>query len=191
MRYFRRLFFSLWYYVRPPWDTGVTPPELEDFIQSHPPGRALDLGCGTGTNVITLAKHGWQAIGVDFARHAIRTARQKATKEHLEASFVLGDVTNLSGIHGPFDLVLDIGCFHGLNPKERQTYLANLDRVLAPGGSFLLYAMLRTPDKSDFGVSRAEIESLSNFLELERRQDGTNRGNRPSTWLTFRKRNAQ
>ena len=77
MRLFRRLLYNLWYYFHPPWDTGISPPELMDFIKSHPPERALDMGCGTGTNVITLAQHGWQAMGVDFTRRAIKLGRRK------------------------------------------------------------------------------------------------------------------
>ena len=51
----RRLLFSIWYWLRrPPWDTGVTPPELVRFVSAHSPGRALDLGCGTGTNVVVV-----------------------------------------------------------------------------------------------------------------------------------------
>src|SRR5881296_1344749 len=49
---------------RPPWDTGITPPEVERFVASHAPGRAIDLGCGTGTNAVYLARHGWSAVGV-------------------------------------------------------------------------------------------------------------------------------
>ncbi|HZD55845.1 MAG TPA: class I SAM-dependent methyltransferase, partial [Anaerolineales bacterium] len=71
MKILRRIFFNLWYYREPPWDTGISPPELLAFIESHPAGQALDLGCGTGTNVITLARNGWQVTGVDFAPRAI------------------------------------------------------------------------------------------------------------------------
>ncbi len=57
---FRRLAFNFWYFRKPPWDSGISPPELLEFIRTHPAGKAIDLGCGTGTNVITLAKAGWQ-----------------------------------------------------------------------------------------------------------------------------------
>ena len=44
-----------WKYWRgqTPWDTNITPPEVEDFVKTASPGRALDLGCGTGTNAIS------------------------------------------------------------------------------------------------------------------------------------------
>src|SRR5438132_11612963 len=63
-------FFQLAYLVGfKPWDSGVPPPELVEVVegpQALEPGRALDLGCGTGTNCIYLAEHGWDATGVDF-----------------------------------------------------------------------------------------------------------------------------
>ena len=52
------------YLTNPPWDTGITPPELVSFIESSPPGKALDPGCGAGTNAIYMAQKGWEASGV-------------------------------------------------------------------------------------------------------------------------------
>ena len=79
---FHRLFFT-WMYRRgrTPWDTGISPPELVEAVEgvgAMPPGRALDLGCGTGTNCLYMARNGWQAIGVDFAAPAITRAKRKA-----------------------------------------------------------------------------------------------------------------
>jgi len=93
----QRLFFNLWYYFNPPWDTGITPPEVVEAIEGPEalrPGRALDLGCGTGTNSLYLARHGWNVVGVDLAVRAIRQARRKAEEEAgLTVEFHTADVT--------------------------------------------------------------------------------------------------
>ena len=54
---------------RPRWDTGITPPELVELVESGqvPPGRALDIGCGRGTNAIYLAQRGFQVVGTDLS----------------------------------------------------------------------------------------------------------------------------
>jgi methylase of polypeptide subunit release factors len=41
-----------------------------------PAGRALDLGCGTGTDTIYLATHGWDVSGVDMTSRALAIARR-------------------------------------------------------------------------------------------------------------------
>ena len=85
------------------------------------PGRALDVGCGTGTNVLWLAQHGWTAIGVDRSPTAIESARRRADWTS-GAMFAEGDVTRLEELQvdGPFDLILDIGCFHGVPASRRE-----------------------------------------------------------------------
>src|SRR6266511_3280582 len=65
---------------RTPWDTGVTPPEVVELVEGKtplPPGRALDLGCGTGNEVAYLARHGWTATGVDLVQVAIDRAASR------------------------------------------------------------------------------------------------------------------
>ena len=143
-RFLSWLSFNLWYlWRRPPWDTGISPPELLEFIRSHPPGRAFDLGCGTGTNVLTLARHGWRATGIDFAAPAIARAHARTRSAGLVADLRVGDVTDLRHLSEPFELVLDIGCFHSLDPAGRVAYQRNLQRLLAPGGCLLMYAFYK------------------------------------------------
>ena len=133
-----------WRYWRgkTPWDTQITPPEVMDFLHNAAPGHALDLGCGTGTNAITLAQNGWKVTGVDFSPKAIAAARKKAAHKQLDIKFYLGDVAELGGFAGPFDYALDIGCLFSLKPEDRQKYANGLIRLLSPGACYMLYAWL-------------------------------------------------
>lgn len=127
---------------RPPWDTSVTPPEVLEFLEGAPPGRALDLGCGTGTNAITLARRGWQVTGVDFAPRAIRAARRKAARSGLEIDFRVADVVSLNLLEGSYDYALDIGCLHSLNERNWERYAGGVARLVRPDGRYMLYAWL-------------------------------------------------
>ena len=76
-----------------PWDTGTPDPMLIAMIESHAiePGRTLEVGCGTGTNAIYLAEHGFDVVGVDVAAVAIANARAKA---HARCRFETVDFLN-------------------------------------------------------------------------------------------------
>jgi 2-polyprenyl-3-methyl-5-hydroxy-6-metoxy-1,4-benzoquinol methylase len=182
---FRKLFFNFHYLKNPPWDTGISPPELIQFIENHSPGRALDLGCGTGTNAITLAINDWQVTGVDFARKALRLARSKAKTAGVQVDFHYADVSRLSGIAGPFDLVLDIGCFHGLPANAKTRYLTNLDHLLSEHGSFMIYTFLCGPGQQGIGLADTDLNYLLSNYHLVDRKDGTERGQRLSAWFIF------
>jgi 2-polyprenyl-3-methyl-5-hydroxy-6-metoxy-1,4-benzoquinol methylase len=158
-----------------------------DFIRRHPPGKALDLGCGTGTNAITLAQHGWYVTGIDFAGRAIQTARQKAKEAGLTLDLRVGNVSQPKNVQGSFDLILDIGCFHSLSTEERGSYIRNLKHLLAEDGTFLSYVFFRDPSEKGPGLIEEDVQALSDHLNLVNRQNGTERGKRPSSWLTYRK----
>jgi len=185
MNLLRRINFNIWYFSRPPWDSGISPPELVDFISKHPAGRAIDLGCGTGTNVVTLVQNGWQVVGIDFAPRAIRIAKRKINKANIHADLRIDDATKLKGVDGPFDLALDLGCFHGI--ERRIDYLTQLKRVLAPDGHWLLYAIFKSP-RFGHGLVASDIELIqAQGLRLLSRKDGIDRRDRPSAWFLFQK----
>ena len=182
-----RLTFSIWYFFNPPWDTGISPPELIDFIANHSPGKAIDIGCGTGTNVITLAKAGWQVTGVDFVPRAIKKAKRKTKQAGIQAELHVRDVTNLTGINGPFDLALDIGCFHTIGDKKAN-YLSELDRILAPDGHWLMYGFFNPDPASNApGLAEADLDLIPASLTQVWRRDGFDRGERTSAWVLYQK----
>ena len=135
-----------------PWDTQITPPEVVAFWRSGrlpTTGRALDLGCGPGTNVRYLARLGLHAVGIEIAGAALSRARVRLqTQEpHLarRAEFVCADVCSLpfAGIDAAY--ILDVGCLHSLPSSLRPYYAAGVAANLAPGGYYHLYAF----DQSD------------------------------------------
>jgi len=181
----RRLWFGLWYWMpgRPPWDTGITPPEVERFVASHPPGRAIDLGCGTGTNAVYLARHGWSALGVDFAGRAIAKARRRARDAGVSCVFLVADVAALE-VPGPFDLALDIGCLHSMPVSARVGYASGLARVVRPGGTYLLYAF--APGGPAVGLTAEDVRStFAEGFEVVGVEEGKGR---PSAWYRLVRR---
>ncbi|MCT7354028.1 methyltransferase domain-containing protein [Streptomyces sp. 15-116A] len=104
-------------------------------------GRALELGCGPGRNALFLAERGFEVDAVDLSPAALDWARERARETGARGvRFHCGDAFALtaSELRGPYDLVYDSGCFHHLPPHRRISYLALLERVLAPGGHFAL-----------------------------------------------------
>jgi SAM-dependent methyltransferase len=183
----QRLLYNLWYYFCPPWDTGVSPPELVATIEGPDalrPGRALDLGCGTGTNSLYLAKHGWQVVGVDMALTAIRKARHKAREAGYAVDFYAADVTRLHFLQPFFDLALDIGCFHALSAGEQTRYRNELCRLLRPGARFMLYAFGPRPGRlMTMGITPGQVQGLFQAdFRLLRVEEGVDPNRLPSAW---------
>lgn len=187
VNFWRWFKFSLWYLRNPPWDTGISPPELLAFIAAHPAGRVLDMGCGTGTNMVTLAQAGWQVTGVDFVARAVRMAMRRIQHAGLteRVHVYVDDIANLKRVEGTFDLILDIGCYHALPDKVQVKYRANLKRLLAPGGYWLLYTRCRPESARAIGISEPHIGLLKKQWKLERRADGFDRADIPAAWFVF------
>src|SRR5215472_4067835 len=155
------------------WERRVPPSDLVELIEGHAalaPGRALDLGCGTGTDSIYLAGHGWDVTGVDMVPEALAIACRNAAAKGVRANFVQGDVTRLRDVvQGAFDLLLDFGCFHTLPRDQRPVYVDCVSAVAAPAATFLLYGFARPPRLAPMqaGISLDEVrERFSREWEI-------------------------
>lgn len=133
--------YDLWYrYGNPPWIGGPRA-ELVQLVTDGtlPPGAAIDLGCGVGDNAVFLAQHGFTVTGVDFAPAAIRRARTKAAEAAVAVDFTVDDLTDLRGIEGPFDLLVDYGTLDDLGGRARDAYVRQVTALTRPGSRFLLW----------------------------------------------------
>src|SRR6185312_11253449 len=80
-----------------PWDTGEVPGELSALIEGNglAAGRALDIGCGTGTQAVYMARSGWEVTAIDAVPRPLAQARARADTAGVSVDWILGDVARL------------------------------------------------------------------------------------------------
>ena len=121
-----------------PWHREELPEWLSRAVTERSrPGRFLDLGCGTGVFSAQLAQKGYDVTAVDFTPEALQMAEARARAAGVKVNFLNADVLTWEGA-GAFDLVLDSGCLHSLDPLDRPRYKGQLLKWLAPGADYLL-----------------------------------------------------
>lgn len=126
------------------------------------PARALDLGCGSGAHSVALAQRGWRVTGVDQIGKALTRARTRAEDSGAEVTFVQGDVTKLDPevVGTGYNLLLDVGCFHGLSPSDQAAMGQSIESVAAADAALLMLAFRpgATPRPLPRGADAATIE---------------------------------
>jgi SAM-dependent methyltransferase len=110
--------------------------EVED--QDLTTWTGLDVGCGNGKNIKYLVdSYIYQGIGYDISTTAIALAKKLQESSNITYEVrSIGETLPLK--EGSVDLVLDNTSSHALNEKERKVYLAEMVRVLRPGGFFMI-----------------------------------------------------
>jgi SAM-dependent methyltransferase len=79
----------------------------------------LDLGCGTGNEVLKLARAGFVVTGMDYSREAIGWAQAKAKSE---AAFIVADMANaLPFPNASFDAVMSNVAMHMFSDRITHT----------------------------------------------------------------------
>ncbi len=104
-----------------------------------PAPAVLDLGCGTGINLLEVARvlgDCGPLHGIDLAPGMIDEARRKAADAGVPAVFEVGDAQALSFEDASFDLVICNSVYHWFADRPRA--VAEMSRVLRPGGQVLV-----------------------------------------------------
>jgi ubiquinone/menaquinone biosynthesis C-methylase UbiE len=122
------------------------------------PGESvLDVGCGTGSLAIAAKRQvgaSGSVQGIDPSPEMIARARHKAQKAKLDISFSNGSAESLVFSDGQFDVVLSTVMLHHLRKDARGVAVAEMKRVLKPGGRLLVV---------DFGGARNGKGPLMHF----------------------------
>lgn len=127
------------------WTDTRIPKELKELVEQKRPKTSLEFGCGLGMFSTYLAEQGIEATGVDFSKTAIEKANKRLLQKQQKPTLMVGDVTNLTMLSQPFDVAIDVGCFHCLNETAQKKYVAEAFRLLKPGASLLIWALDNSP----------------------------------------------
>lgn len=184
-----------------PWDVGETDEHLASFVEAGrlDGGRALEVGCGTGTNALWLAGRGFHVVGVDVSGLAIERARAKVSSGKVKVvacEFHCLDFLNDEAPTGPFDFVFDRGCFHVFDEAaERARFVERVAGLLGPDGLWLSLIgstegaerVEGPPRRSARDVAMA-IEPALELVELRRVHFYSKRPTPALAWLSLARR---
>jgi SAM-dependent methyltransferase len=135
--------------------------ELVDGPGALPPGRALDIGCGTGRNAVYCARRGWRVTGVDDIELALRRARRQIEDAGQDVRLIRADIAGTADLGTGYSLLLDIGCLHGLTGARLARAVSNLNRAAAPGATLLMFAIAPgAPKPGPAGIDPDDLPRL-------------------------------
>jgi SAM-dependent methyltransferase len=120
-----------------------------ELLEKHHPARFLDIGLGAGRHTKLAAELGFRASGMDISFVGLQHARESLLKASLQASLSQASMLALPYMDCSFAVVLSYGVFYYGTANEMRQAIAEVHRILVPGGKVLV--VLRTTDDYRFG----------------------------------------
>ena len=121
------------------WEGRWVTAHLPSF-RMHQIRHVLDLGCGTGNDVLRLAREGFQVTGLDFSAEAIRQGREKASLQGANPHWLVSDMAQpLPFERGTFDAVMSNVALHMFDAATTRSLFLEVYRIVRPGGVFAFH----------------------------------------------------
>jgi ubiquinone/menaquinone biosynthesis C-methylase UbiE len=152
-----------------------------DLVRVTPGEAVLDIGCGTGDLTIQICRRAGTKgtiVGIDAAPEMVAYAQKKAAHQNMAIEFRVEPVEALTFADQTFDVVVCSMVFHHLPETLKRQGLVEIQRVLKPGGRFILVDFLRSSHRIPLhGTLKTGLQDLPallqevGFLQVERKQD--------------------
>ena len=152
-----------------PWHRDEPNKLLPEVIRKrNRPGKALDLGCGSGVFSVYMAKHGYKVTALDFMARATEMAKDRALKEGVEINCIQTDLLKWK-TENYYDIILDSGCLHSLIGGDVQQYKNQITSWLSPDGDYILehWGRRNVFDWRPIGPKRRSKEELERLFSPE------------------------
>ncbi|HFQ81318.1 MAG TPA: class I SAM-dependent methyltransferase [Desulfobacterales bacterium] len=180
-----------------PWEINRFDRNLREVVDNAPvsPGRAIEIGCGTGDNAVWLASRGFVVTACDSVQLAIQRAEKKAGAI-ANCSFYALDFLNDEIPDAPFDFAFDRGCFHTIDEGEaRRRFVEKVALVLGAEGRWLSVIGNADGGKHKVGPPQltaaqvtAAVEPSFEILSLTAAQMDIDMASSPRCWLCLMKK---
>ncbi len=143
-----------------------------DLAHIQPGEQVLDVGCGTGTLAMAVQSRvgtTGQVFGIDPGAQQIVRARYKASWRNLPVKFQIGVIEHLEFPDQSLDVVLSTIMMHHLSDSLKRQGLAEIFRVLKPGGRLVIADFKRPEERSQqpvrFGAGGSRTEDLAALVK--------------------------
>lgn len=138
----------------------------------QPGEQVLDVGCGTGTLAIAAQRAVGRighVVGIDPSEQQIARARAKAARRHLPADFQIGVIEQLVFPDQSFDVVFSTLMMHHLPAPLKRQGVAEIARVLKPGGRFVIADFTHKQERQDqathFHAGGSKLDDLLTLVQ--------------------------
>jgi len=143
-------------------DTELKNSVVEKLLKKYDVKTVLDLTCGTGSQVLFLAKKGYEIVGSDFSPELLKIARKKAKEEKLNLKFIDGDMRTIKV--GKFDAAITMFNAVGhLNKSGLEKAIRNINKNLKDRGIYVF---------DIFNLEALSDEVVSNFSMYKHKKVG-------------------
>lgn len=177
------------------WDLGqVAPPFVRLWEEGKLPlGKVLVPGCGRGHEVLFLAGNGFKVTGVDYSEGAVTYLKKSLIEQDLEGQILHQDFFSLDDSHDAvYDLVIEQTFFCAISPRQRQSYVQHVARMLKPEG--MLVGLFYHTDKEGGPPYNTTLEDIEThfsgdfkILKIEKSADSAEQ-RKNKEWLAILKK---
>ncbi|RKD30236.1 class I SAM-dependent methyltransferase [Lacrimispora algidixylanolytica] len=125
------------------WNQLEIDPDLDEELRSEniTSGKFLDVGTGSGRQAIWLHKRGFNVTGIDLVPYAFSSAQINEPGIRFQEDNILH-----TKLEDTYDYIFDRGCYHSIDPSERNLYFEQINKLLNKDG--LLFMKCRSTDIS-------------------------------------------
>lgn len=148
-----------------PWDRGAPGPQIGAWIADGTLTAGLHIGvpgCGSGHDVLALARAGCAVVAIDYAEAAVTLTRERLAAAGAQAELAQADVLAWQP-REPLDAVYEQTCWCALHPDRWAAYAQQLQHWLRPGGRLLMLAM----QCQRAGVADGRIEGPPYHMDIQ------------------------